>query len=165
MIYQNYDDYERGRKAITYFHNAMATLYPSTYKISFEEMQNIIAQRKGGKNFVEGMGTGIILAEMSEAKVSDAMEELARQSKGKFPATNSVFTMALVNSSRQFSFIDMGKTVAVESAKDILKGTQKIGDSIIEAGKGVTNSLNLLKYALPIILIGGLGFYVYNRAK
>jgi len=165
MIYQNYDDYERGRKALTYYHNAMATLYPSTYKISFEELQNIIAQRKGGKNFVEGMGTGIILAEMSEGKVSDGMEELARQSKGKIPATNSVFTMALVNSSRQYSFIDMSKTVAVESAKDLLKGAEHIGKSVIDAGKGVTNTLSMLQYILPIILIGGLGFYVYNRAK
>ncbi len=164
-IYNNYDDYERGRAAMVFFHNTMTLLYPKKYQVSFQELENIISSRKGGKMFIEGMGTGIIFAEMSEGKVSDAMTALARQSQGQIPATNSVFTQALINSAQKFNFIDATKTVAIETGKDVIRASAAIGDAVIDAGKGVTTTISLLKYALPVLVLGGAALYVYSRAK
>lgn len=164
MIYNDFDDQERGRDCMLKFHNAMAYMYPDKYKISFDELLRYVNSR-GNKLFVQGLGTGIIAAEMSGVKVQDTMEALAKQSGGKMPASNSAFTQALINSSQKFNFIDMGKTVVIETSKDILRGAEAVGNGVLSVGKGAVNTLNLAQYFIPILVIGGLGFFVYSRAK
>jgi len=160
-------DYEEGFDAITSYHNAMAHFY-GNYKITRAELINILNNR-GNKNFVEGLGSAINLAEIPSSDVSEAMQKLAALGNGKIPLNNNAFIQILTDQATKFSFIDAAKYTVVESSKNVVNASVKVGNTLISAGSSslsaIENTFSLAKYALPIIIIGGIGFFVYNKSK
>lgn len=167
--YNDYDDYAKGREALMYFHNAMTRMYPDKYNISLNELLLGLTKRQGQKFFMEGLGLGIIESNMSLKQVSEAMTQLATQSKGKVPATNGAFRNALIGVASIGSFIDMATFVGAETGKDLITGIAKVGDKVIATGENVldatTSLASNLKWIVPVILIGGAFIYVFNTSK
>lgn len=167
--YNDFDDYQKGREALVYFHNAMTRMYPDSYQITLNELLMGLTKRNGQKFFMEGLGLGIIETNMSLKQVSEAMTQLATRSKGKIPATNGAFRNALIGVASIGSWIDMVTFVSVETSKDLITGIGKVGDKVITTGDNLLDSAgslaSSLKWIVPIILIGGAFIYVFNNSK
>ena len=149
-------EFQRGRNAIVYFNNVLVREFNG--KNTVDQMIAIIQSRPMQKNFVQGLGLGIISASVTENNVKSGMENLARKGGGKIPATNGAFTQAIANDVRDnISYVDASFYVATESTKNIVDGLQKIGDEVISYGSFFTNNL----WTIPVILFGG--FIVYQK--
>lgn len=153
-------DYIRGLDILKRFFDASKTINSSAVKYSFDEMVKTLEARTGQKAFVEGLGLGVNASGFSNSKIQNAMTSLAKQANGKIPAKNQDFRDHLIDESRKVDFVDVVsavKFVTVESAKDIAKGAQAVGDSVILTGK-------LLNYALPVI-VGVVVFFWVKKQK
>jgi hypothetical protein len=145
-------DYQLGEKALNAYWNASRQLYPGffssfsafTYKLQPSSVKLRI--------LMEGIGLGIRSSEMSDLRIETAMRSMASQSKGKMPSSNHDFFRYLSNEATKIHWVDAASYVTTETAKDVLKGTAEIGDSIISAGRAI-NSI------LPILLVGGVLVY------
>lgn len=155
--FKDQNSFNRGKSALMYFHNR--ALKYSDYKLSFLELQELLSFRTSNKYFIEGLGDGIILGEISEFNVKAGMETLADQGKGKIPSTNGAFTQAIANNVRDnISYVSAFAYVATESSKDILEGATAIGDSVMGIGKFLNSNLF---WVLPL----GILVVVYVNAK
>lgn len=168
--YNDYDDYQRGRDAIIYFHNAMIKLYPASYKLDLQGLIKGLTSRTGQIFFLEGLGNGIINAELSDKTVQMGMEYLAEKGKGQIPANNNTFVQNLSNQNlANQSFTDISSFVVLETGKDIIKGVAKVGEAVIETGDNLLDATvsiaGNLKWILPITIIGGALLYVYLMPK
>lgn len=167
--YNDYDDYSKGREAIAYFHNAMTRMFPDQYHLSLNELLIGLTKRNGQKFFLEGLGLGIIESDMSLKQVNEAMTGLARQSKGKIPATNGAFKNALIGVASIGNWVDMTTFVSVEVAKDVITGVARGGELVLNTAENLAESTasvaSSLKYVVPIILVGGALIYAYNTSK
>ena len=150
-------DYIRGLDILKRFYDASKTINSSAVKYTFDEMVKTLEGRTGQKAFVEGLGLGVNASGFSNSKIQNAMTSLAKQAKGKIPAKNQDFRDHLIDESRKVDFVDAVKYVAVESAKDVVKGAQAVGESVIFTGK-------LLTYALPII-VGTVVYFWVKKQK
>ena len=148
----NEEYFNRGKSALLYFHNK-AVLYPD-YKLSFQELVHLVENR-GYKNFLRGLGMGIIDGEISEYNVRGGMEKLAINGKGKIPATNGAFTQAIAtDAAENISYVDAIAYVSKESVKDLAEISEKVG-------KGVLFGLDYWYLIIPV----AIGAYVYIYAK
>ena len=167
--YNDFDDYNKGREALAYFHNAMTRLFPDQYKITLNELLRGLTARNGQKFFIEGLGLGIIEADMGLKQVNEAMTSLASQSKGKIPATNGAFRNALIGVASIGNWVDMATFVSAETAKDVVIGIARGGDLLINTAENLAESTasvaSSLKWVVPVILIGGAMIYAYNTSK
>ena len=166
--YLDYDDYNQGRIAITYYHNAMVRLYPNNYKFTLKELIDFLRAR--GKPVLEQIGNGIITTEATDKTVRNAMEYLAQKGRGKIPSSNNSFIMAISDQLQaDVSFTDISSFVALETAKDIVNGVAVAGQKTIDLGEGVVDSAisiaKNLKWILPVVAIGGAFIYVYLMPK
>lgn len=151
------NEIEIGKKAIQYFYDEQKRIYSSKAPRSFDELIKILEARKGGKNFLMGLGLGINFAEVPDYRVKTAMQTLARNSGGKIPLTNNDFRDYLINEATKVNFVDAVAYTVKESAKQITEGAQSIGDSVIFTGK-------MLNYALPLI-VGTLVYFWIKKQK
>lgn len=150
----------RGRNAIVYFNNVLVREFGSPYSV--DEMINIIQSRPMQKNFVQGLGMGIIEAEVAEFNVKSGMEKLARSGGGKIPATNGSFTQAIANDVREnISYVDATLYVTKESAKDIASGvlttSENLGNTLLSMGKFTNFLIEYWWLSIPV----GVGGYFY----
>src|SRR5690606_34055518 len=97
-------------------------------------------------------GLGIELAEISDYKIKEAMEDLAIQINGGIPDPLNAFTDAIYERETTFDYYDY-RTIIEETAGQIAQGSQYVGDRIIEAGKGSLDFIS--KYHKIIIIVGG----------
>ena len=182
-------EYDRGRLALVYFHNEARKF--SNYKISLDELIAILKKR-GPKTFVEGLGDGIIIAEINEKNVASGMQTLARNGKGKIPATNGAFTQAVANDVRDnISYVDAFIYVAEETTSQVIDEsvsqasivfdyskfavgevydvakvvTDKTGTILMTAADSTESILKNAKWIIPALLFFGVGIYVFVYAK
>lgn len=144
-----------GREALKYFHNK--ALGYSNYDLNFDQL----IAKVGGKiplKFLEIFGDTILNVELSTSKLKNAMESLADAGQGRLPQYQTAWFQALSNEAMNYSWVDAASFVSKETAKDIVKGAQVAGDSILTTLKG-------LGFVLPFIVIGGLIFFTYNKVK
>ena len=149
-----------GREALTHFFNASKKF--SAFNYSFDQMLEIIAgSPKAVQFFLDGVGTAIQAIQADDFltgnKVKAAMTKLADVSKGKLPA-KAYFYSALSTEAANVTFVEALPTVAKETAKELVKGAQSIGESIIDTGK----ILNLL---FPFVAIASVLFIVNAKVK
>lgn len=159
-----------GEGAIIMFHNENAIRYPKTYTITKNRLFEILESRQGGKGLTQMIGDSIVLTEMENEDVGDAMKELAKKSNGGIPS-NSSFISALQNQSQKFSFSSAGE-ISIEIAKDLAEKTAKGGQKILDVGEtaiDTTDSLvSSLKWLTPfaivmILVIVLIFFYKGNK--
>lgn len=151
-----YSDSERGRQALTYFHNYALSHYPKNYKRSLEQL---ITEASAKNRFLlEGLGLAINSSEISDSKVEAAMSRLADAGQGRLPADWNSWFSILTSESVKVTFLESVPFVVTESTKDILKGTAQIGDAVLDVGK------SLLTVG-PILVLAAIIFIGYARTR
>lgn len=152
-------DSERGKVILRYFYDRWKG-YAGAFGISFEQLVTILKTRRpmGGEVFITGLADAVKNAEIPESKVKAAMENLAAASQGKIPGANGDFFNALNGVAINYNFVDAASFVAVESAKDIAKGAQSIGNQVILTGK-------ILNFLLPVAGLFIAGYWIYRLTK
>lgn len=158
------NDMDVGRNAIAYFHNRSLS-YPG-YKMSLNELMDAVS-RGHADIFADSMGLAINQIGMSEGQVRDAMYALADQSAGRIPSTQNQFFQALSNRAQTLTFLDYVKgapEIAAGIAKDSVDGLQKVGDSVISAGKFLTSPLGILS-VVAVLAVVGIGYLKLGKIK
>ena len=116
-----------------------------------DELISIIDGR--GKASLAGLGLGIQFTDMSDSKVRQAMENLAREAQGKIPATNNAFNMALSDRLQEIDFTALSE-IAKMSVSDLVKHSSEIGDKVISGTKGAFDLVKNAKFVIPVTIVG-----------
>lgn len=107
---------------------------------------------------LDSFGFQMRILNLSQSKVDDAMKALASKSRGIAPTRQSVLN-ALGARAQQTDWGEAIKFTAVESAKQLTRGAQEIGKSVIATGKLATYLLP----AIPIVLL--LALYMSAKGR
>lgn len=150
------EDRENGLRAIEMFHTHSKNLFPMAYYLTFDELVQIIDGR--GKSSISGLGLGIAITDTDWDKVDEAMEALAETAKGQIPATNNSFNMALSNRLQEIDF-DAIMEISSDTATDLVKHSQELGDKALTGLKGTFALFSQAKYLIPV----GLGAYLFMQ--
>jgi hypothetical protein len=112
------------------------------------------------ETFVDGLGLGIrsVDIELAPERITSSMQQLAQAGGGGIPASEKSFFSAIQEQAESYSFFDMTSFVAMESAKDIVTGVQKVGEAVIDTGASILKYRN---YILIAAVIAG-GYYLYT---
>lgn len=145
-------DYEVGLNALKYFYNEQKKRYPKTSLGSIDELVKVLESRKGGKNFLLGLGLGINFGEIPEYRVKTAMETLAINSGGKIPLNNNDFRDYLTNEATKISYVDAISSTIVETTKDITKGVAEVGETVITTGKVISFIMPFMPFIILFVL-------------
>ncbi len=153
--FQPQTDIDRGREAIKYFHNA--SVYYPAYGLTMDTLITRVAP--GSEEiFLDSLGFAISSIELSTGALESAMESLATQAQGNIPK-QAAFFRALSDQAQNFGVMDWMPYVAKESAKDVLKGAQAVGDAVIDTGKSLL-VIGPLLVVMAVVFIG----YAKTRA-
>lgn len=151
-------DIEIGRKVLKFFWMWHQTYFQGKLKLSFDEFLVRIQPNPTKLNILmDGIGGGVKSVEISDSRIDAAMRNMAIQSQGKLPKDGQVFFKFLINESTKIDWVDATIYVAKESAGDVLKGAQAVGDSLISAGK-------ILNFLLPAIVLGAVFFWLNDKS-
>lgn len=153
-------DIQRGRDLALYFHNESIGK-PGYAPKNIDELAKTINPKRPDL-FFDGLGfqakTLMWNGTYDLEDCNEAMEKLARVSNGKIPTANS-FSNALSKVAQGGpSFLDSVSYTAQTSAADVLKGSQVVGQAIIDTGA------SLSKIA-PLLVTVGVIAYVYLFVK
>ena len=159
-------DLVRGLDVLQGFHNTSVSEFSKTYKYSFDALKQKIGNRK-----IAEIGMLTQVSQLSSSDVIDASENIARELKGSLPTDlANLYKQALITKATKFHYTMLGD-VALETAQDLLQKAGDVGTGVIEAGKGVGESLisisKNLYWILPaggLILIG-VYFGFFNKRK
>lgn len=155
----NQSGVERGRLALKTFHNFSVTHFGASYSFSsLDDLISAIKKQKGALFIEEYIGDLANLLEMSDSDVNDAMESLAEKARGKIPANWISWGDALKGKVENYSFVDALKYTVVESSKDVAGGLAEAGDAAIF-------TLKVMKFLIPALIIGGIGWIGFSRIK
>lgn len=149
-------DRDRGEKVFRAFYNNSRALFPSTFKYSFSDFLNFYGSKS--EIYLDGVGGGVREAGISDSKIESAMRSLARASKGQIPKNPMQFFSYLSGEATKIDYVDAAFFVAKESVKDIAKGAQAVGDSLIFSGK-------ILNFLLPGIVLFFVFFWINKKTE
>lgn len=145
-------DYIRGVDILKRFYDLNKSLYSSKVNYTFDQMLTTLQGRTGQKAFIEGLGFGINASGYTNSTVQSAMRKLAEQARGQIPSKNSDFRNVLIDEGTKVNFVDAVSFVATESAKDVVKGVAKVGDSVIATGQVLSFIMPFLPFIALFIL-------------
>jgi hypothetical protein len=149
-------DHEQGLKVLRAFYDYSKYEYPFACTYSFQELLDTLHKRVGGKFIEDGIGLGVNSVDgFNDSKINSSMQALAKASGGKIPSKNGDFFAFMTNEATKVNFVDAIAYTATESAKDIVTGAQKIGDSVLLSGQ-------LLTWLLPVAVIY-FGYMYLNK--
>jgi hypothetical protein len=152
--FQPVNDIDRGREAVTYFHNA--SVGKGQYSETLDSLINIVS--KGTPDiFLDSFGFAISSIELSTSNVEAAMENLASHAAGQIPRQEAFFS-ALSNQAQDFGIADWLPYVAKESAKDVVHGAAEVGNAVIDTGR------SLLVIA-PLAIVAAVLFIGYAKTR
>lgn len=155
----NQSSVERGRLALKTFHNFSVSNFSSSYGFaSLDDLIAAIKKQKGALFVEEYIGDLATLLEMSESDVDDAMIDLAKKAHGRVPENWMTWGAALQDKVENYSFVDALKYTVVESSKDVAGGLAEAGDAAIF-------TLKVMKFLIPALIIGGIGWIGFSRIK
>lgn len=153
---KNSASYKLGLQAITEFHN-QALKYGSNYP--FKVVDELISfYGAKGPFLVDGIGYLMPQIDISLSEAQDIMKELAIQGAGKVPENWMSFNNALSNYAQNPGILKALTFTAAESWKEVEK-------PLSDLKEGTFTALSFSKYAMPILLWGGLGFLGYVWIK
>ena len=151
-------DTEKGRAVLVHFHNYNVTNFPDVYKIDFQTLIATISAKPGATFFLEGLGLAANSNAMDDEQCEKAMIALAKQSQGRIPESWQTFFKALTDQVQDISWVDLTKNTAIGVAGDVVSGLSEVGNVAMDTFKS-------LGAVLPILVVGGVIFYVYNKVK
>lgn len=150
-------DKEIGLKVFRSYWNWSRAFNGSSFNYSFEQFLKVMQpNQKKLDILLDGVGGGVREAGVSDSRIETAMRSLAKSSGGKIPSNPMQFFYYLSNEATKINWLDATAFVVTESAKDIIKGAQSVGDSIITSAK----IINFLLPAIALIFV----FFWINKA-
>lgn len=164
---------EAGKKVLDQYNYWVKKLYLKSYTYD----QIAIANKfKDTAIFLEGVGDQYLISDVWSGTMDSLMQKLAKASSGDIPTLASISAVFRDQATSTFSFVNLQNStsnpvvfVAAGMADTVLNGVQSIGNTVINTGDSalaaVENSAKVLKWALPIVLLAGLGFYAYVKLK
>lgn len=155
---QPVNDVDKARLAMIDFHNQAMAFYPK-YSLTLDALIDVV----GGKNppvFMESFGFAINSIGMSRGQVEDAMESLAVQAQGGVPRYEEFFKALSerVSNPTLMDYVKVTPQVAGETAVDVAKGFQEVGNAVIDTGKS-------LLVIGPLLIVAAIVFIGYRRTK
>lgn len=151
-------DLDRGRMAMQDYHNYATLKYPDNYTMKFQELQDLFPSN--ATFLMEGLGSAIANNGMSDGDVDSAMQFLADSNQGiPVPGIDGqqAWFNALIHISTNPPLYRALAATAVSTAQDVASGAQKVGQSVIATG-------SVLVWALPVIVVGGLALFAWNKS-
>lgn len=103
-------------------------------------------------NAIKVMHDDSIISWGIEDDVNTAMIKLANISQGKLPNTGA-FIQALAD-----KFSEVTLTEYYEKAVEVVEALENVG-------KGVLTTMNLSRWAIPVLVIGGASLFVFYKVK
>jgi hypothetical protein len=152
------NDKDLGLKILRSFYGSARYSYPFATNYSFDDMIAILHSRVGGKNIESGLGLAANLADFDDDKINTSMRALALSSGGKIPSKNGDFYAFMVNEATKVNFVDAIVYTTKESAKDVVNGAAKVGDSLLFTGQ-------IVIWLLPIAVVYFGYVYLKNKTK
>lgn len=149
-----------GNDCLKYYHNEMIYNFPQSYKWTFNQLVDFINSKN--RSTIAQIGSAIESIDMSEKAAGQAMEKLSLAGKGQIAYNSSSFLQALNDEYSKLDLVDALGDTAIETAKDLAKGAQRVGDVVIDTGK---NILDVSTWAIPLLIFGGAAFFIFNKAK
>lgn len=141
------NDIDRGRSALTYFHNYSVNRFGSAYPHVSRDNLAVYVGRGHADIFLDGLGFAINQIDMRESQVKDAMESLASRSQGRTPDQNSFFK-SLSDRASALTFADY-----VYGAPEISKGIAK---DAIDLAEDVGNTVKFFATPTGVLLVVGV---------
>lgn len=149
---QSDPDFKSGLEVLKAFHSKASEF--SSYKLS--SVEDLIAfYGIKGPYMVEGIGLNIRVNDIPISTAKNIVSKLADKGKGKVPENWMSYTNALKNYAMNPSIIDALKFTATESWKELEA-------PLTDLKEGAFSTLKISKYALPVLVWGGLGFLAYT---
>jgi len=151
-------DRKKGLFALKCYYDAIEQfLITEGHFLRFDQFVGLIENRRGGKAFISGLGLGIALNEMPDAKVREAMNTLAVKLYWQIPSSNTLFTDAINNRLQRYD-ADFFKNVAVVSLED---AAGLALDTSAKLAGGVLSTIFKNKNMLILTAIGLTGVIGY----
>ena len=137
-------DRELGLKVFKSFWNWSRAMNRSSFSLSFDDFLKVYGSKT--EVYLDGIGGGIREANVSDSTIDSAMRSMAIASNGKVPKNPLKMIDYLSNESVKIDWTDAVVFTAKESAGDILKGAESVGNQILLTGK-------ILNWLLPVIVL------------
>lgn len=168
-----FENLEAGKQVLDRFNFWVGKLFMKNY--SYDEFARA-SNFKDTAIYLSGIGDQFVISGVWDFTMDSLMEKLARASAGKIPLKMSFDAVFRDQATSTFSFVGVQNDtsnpivyVGAGIADSILNGAATIGNGVIDTGEGaikaVVNSANLLKYALPVLVVGAIGLYFYLNVK
>jgi hypothetical protein len=151
-----------GSKALEVFYDQTKMMYGNAdLPASFNAFKSVLKTHKDRSyriledsltNAIQAMYDDSMLSWGIENDVEMAMTKLAKISQGKLP-NSGAFIQALAD---KFSEVTLSEYY--EKVEEAVEAFQNVG-------KGVLTTMNLSRYAIPAIAIGGAALFVYFRVR
>lgn len=153
-------DIARGLEALQFFHNASVEYSGYPYRTT-EDLAKALSKLPV-YNFADGFGFSVnSLLSTGVYDISDvrtAMQALARDAQGRVPTASSFISAIGKIPQGDPSLIKAIGFTVKESAKDIGKGAQVVGNAVIATGASLAT-------IGPLLVVAGIIMYAYLRIK
>jgi hypothetical protein len=154
------EDRKRGEEALKKYYDESKRNFPENVLLPFDKFLKIIDLKS--KSYIMGLGLGIKMAEISSSEIDDAMESLAKNSKGMIPENPMVFTQAIINRKREFDWKAF-KEISLATLEEAGELMQDVGKDAKAGLKGTFKVFANAKYLLPVLaVVGTIAFFKYN---
>jgi hypothetical protein len=148
------NSYDLGLKVFKHFWSFSRAYYGSSFPYSFEDFLTRMEPKKSKLDiYINGVGDAVKAGDLSDSRIESAMRAMALASNGNIPAKPLQVVNFLSNESTKIDWVDAASYVFTESGSDLLKGAESVGKQLIFTGK-------ILNFLLPVIIIGGLFYYL-----
>lgn len=129
--------------------NTFVTIQRKNYFFSNLTYQDVLDTQKYPDIFLDGLGYQFrVVLSGDEGQLEDAMDALSRASNGKIPTQNS-FHIAMRDRAISPSLFESASAVFKGTAVEVIKGTEAIGNQLIDTGKFLT-------WIFPVAVVGAL---------
>lgn len=145
-------DKDRGLKVFRAFWNWNRTFHRS-FNLSFDEFLKSYGNK--ADIYLDGIGSGIRFADVSDSRIDTAMRSMARNSNGQIPKNPLVMVQYLSNEAVKIDWRDAAGSILADTAGDLLEGAADLGNSLITTGK-------ILNFLLPVIALVVV-YYLLNK--
>ena len=144
-----------GLNALQKFYNYQRMYHGTKVTYSFDDLLSFYGKKK--EIYLEGVGDMIVNGNVTNMRLEAALVQLAKDSQGKILQNPIKISNYIQNQATKIDWLDAASFVVTESVKDVAKGAQAVGDSLI-------TSMKIVNFLLPVIVLGALFFFLDGKS-
>ena len=127
-----------GKEALMEFQNQMVSVWGNTYKLSIQELTNLVLSRE--PDFLSELGETVAIAKIGQRRLAEAMERVALAGSPNDIPKLYTFEQGVAQELADFDFSLFGDT-ALDIARDAIQGGQKIVEKSLESSQSVIEGI------------------------